>query len=427
MSSFKPPQFNPLLLARTKPHHPCKLVQRNLIIAFLPYLGVPSTIEQFTAQLIVAGLEFFAPLIGPWRLVWGPGVYKSALELTSSNTMFVAEQQDTKELFIGVAGTNPFSAYAWFVEDFQVSETRPWIYGSAPECAAISKGTLRGLLAQQTMVPPDGVPGANLSLQRFLTERFAEKGDPVELTVSGHSLGGALSPAVGLWLLDTRDEWDPHKRATISVYAYAGPPPGNAAFADYAHARFEGRLHRIANSLDPVVHAWHIPEIVDLKVLYTPFLSRDRFWDKAVDFAVGATNGIDYRQLDPNALILDGKLYTELEWRWAPKLVPWIMQAIFQHTVAYFELLGLEYPERHRGLVEHLVAQVGRFAEAIVQRIEGPPMLDPVLHTHFVVHAVAEVLRLFAQAYAHLEFTKDLLPSDEASHERAAHAAPLPE
>jgi lipase (class 3) len=345
-----PIEFNPQLCETSA--EDLDLIQRNLIMAFLPYLGAPlsgSDVSQKAGKLVEAALESLKGPLGPWEVVWGPGVFQVLPEEIPANTMFVARHQQTRELFISIAGTNPFSAYAWFVEDFEVDETRTWGYGGAPGSVALSKGTLKGLRVLQGMVPPTGIPGENQTLANFLEAHLDQEGEPVEVTVSGHSLGGALSPTLALWLLDTQKEWDHHTRAMISVYAYAGPTPGNDDFASYIDARFGHRLHRIANPLDVVTHAWNVGDLAELKALYTPEISRDAYWDKAVDFAIAATNGISYRQIDPSPVLLDGKVKKELVWRWVPPLVNLAGQVLYQHTLAYFELLGVAYPEQQLG------------------------------------------------------------------------------
>lgn len=347
------------------------LNQRNLILAFLPYLGVPLTgsdVSQQAGKLVKASLKALQGPLGPWDLVWGPGVLQVLPGAVPANTMFVARHRETRELFISIAGTNPFSAYAWLAEDFDVDESRPWGYGEAPAGVATSKATLTGLRALQGMVPPPELPGGNGTLAEFLAEQFIDETGPIEITVSGHSLGGALSPTLALWLLDTQQEWDPGSLATISVYAYAGPSPGNKAFANYIDQRFGNRLKRIFNPLDVVTHAWKVSDLAELKALYTPEISRDALWDRAVDFLIATTNGIQYRQIDPDAQALEGEVKQELVSRWLPPLANLIGQVLYQHTLAYFELLEIAYPEKQSVLGRRLAHQTDDLAGEILKR-----------------------------------------------------------
>lgn len=81
------------------------------------------------------------------------------------------------------------------------------------------------------------------------------------LSVTGHSKGGAISLAVATWLIDTQHDrgrkeqlWDMSGKSTVEAYAFAGPTPGNRAFADHAKGRLPCR--RVMNSLDIVPLAW---------------------------------------------------------------------------------------------------------------------------------------------------------------------------
>jgi hypothetical protein len=367
--------FNPQLCEMSR--EDLNLTQRNLILAFLPYLGAPLTgsdVSQKAGKLVETSLEALQGPLGPWDLVWGPGILQVLPGSVPANTMFVARHRETRELFISIAGTNPFSAYAWLAEDFDVDESRPWGYGDAPAGAATSKATLTGLRALQGMVPPPGLPGGNGTLAEFMVEQFDDETGPIDITVSGHSLGGALSPTLALWLRDIQEEWDPQSLATISVYAYAGPSPGNNDFAKYIDHRFGDRLKRIFNPLDVVTHAWKVSDLAELKALYTPDISRDVLWDRAVDFLIATTNGIQYRQIDPDAIALDGEVKQELVSRWFLPLVNLVGQVLYQHTLAYFELLGLAYPEKQSALGRQLARQTDSIASEILKRagVWGP-------------------------------------------------------
>ena len=399
-------EFNPQLCEMSDGD--LDLTQRSLIMAFLPYLGSPlsgSNVSQQAFKLVSAALASLKGPLGPWELVWGPGVFQALPGAVPANTMFVARHQQTGELFISIAGTNPFSAYAWFAEDFDVAQTRAWGYGEAPEGVATSKATLTGLRALQGMVPPPGIPGENRTVAEFLEAHLDEGTKPVAITVSGHSLGGALSPTLALWLLDTQEEWDHRTRAEISVYAYAGPSPGNDDFASYIDDRFGERLHRIFNPLDVVTHAWNVAYLVELKALYTPAISRDALWDKAIDFLIASTNGISYQQIDPSAVPLDGKVKKELVSRWIPPIVNLVGQVLYQHTVAYFELVGLAYPEKQSALGRQLAHQTDAIASEILQRAGVWAPLSQVLGAS---------LRLFAETYSRTPLVPSPIPKASA-------------
>lgn len=398
--------FNPQLCEMSS--EDLNLTQRNLILAFLPYLGAPltgSNVSQKAGKLVETSLEALQGPLGPWDLVWGPGILQVLPGAVPANTMFVVRHRETLELFISIAGTNPFSAYAWLAEDFDVDESRPWGYGDAPAGVATSKATLTGLRALQGMVPPPGLPGGNGTLAEFMVELFDNETGPIDITVSGHSLGGALAPTLALWLRDIQDEWDPQSLATISVYAYAGPSPGNNDFAKYIDHRFGDRLKRIFNPLDVVTHAWNVADLAELKALYTPDISRDALWDKAADFLIATTNGITYLQIDPRAVPLDGTIKKEIVSRWVPTVVNLVGQVLYQHTLAYFELLGLAYPEKQSALGRQLAHQTDDIASEILKRAG---MWTPLSR------ALGAYLRLFTEAYSRTPLVPSPIPKTSA-------------
>lgn len=220
-----------------------------------------------------------------WNVVWGPVItvrqnpqnppdgscqayaVPAAVrgQYIPANTMFVA--QKGSEYFVGIAGTNQKSAFAWCDEDFTVTLTQ-WPYGNPPSNAQITQGTLDGLnilLAMKDLTQP----ADQQSLSAFLAK--AASNGAIQISVAGHSLGGAQSPVVGLWLKETQSQWDRSGRSTVNVYAFAGATPGNAGFADYLNSRFSGdSLAVINNTLDLVPHAWNSTTMNEIQNLYGP-------------------------------------------------------------------------------------------------------------------------------------------------------------
>ena len=112
------------------------------------------------------------------------------------------------------------------------------------------------------------------TLVEFLREFVANETAPVNIYVIGHSKGGALAPALALWLADTQgmvatdpDRWDPDTKARLHLYSFAAPTPGNAGFAD----RFQHKIadsYRLANPYDIVPHVWDPSEVRLIPDLY---------------------------------------------------------------------------------------------------------------------------------------------------------------
>lgn len=244
-----------------------------------------SCVTQVLADATVRGL------IGTWTPVWGPLVTEPTtgpFRQVAGNTMFVAQQPGENggtTYVIAIAGTNPVSVYGWVGEDFDVVNTLPWSQALAGNFTGgginsdttlplISQGTANGLNALLNVMT-DATHGG--SLMAFLTQavKSAPVG-PLEVIVTGHSLGGALSASLALYLADLQGvggSWDPNYRAIVSSLPSAGAPPGNALFAAHYDAVLGPRTNRVWNVLDVIPHAWETDLLVQAPHLYFPYIA----------------------------------------------------------------------------------------------------------------------------------------------------------
>jgi hypothetical protein len=210
-------------------------------------------------------------LIGIWDLVWGPGVYADSFsgETKSLNAMFIAvPRQDPSQAVIAIAGTNGGSLMDWVVEDFNVFQKVPWPYGVSSTNPQISLGTAYGLDKLVTMESAHPHSGQSVTARAFLATQAFTK-----IMVTGHSLGGALSPCYSLYLEETRARWDPERKVTISVLPTAGPTPGDVSFSNYYDERLLSTTDRQWNSMDVVPHAFNAVRLSQVPTLYEPELS----------------------------------------------------------------------------------------------------------------------------------------------------------
>jgi len=211
---------------------------------------------------------------GDWQAVWGPRVFLRKPETPgyATNALYVAHSASLSTYVVGIAATNPKSWYDWIIEDGAVSATYQarWPFSvpfkAEPHIpypgvvAAVSAGTAVGvsdLLSQPAMVDP-----AKGSLHSFLTHAASRD---QTLIFAGHSLAGALSPTLALYLY-------PHPQFSgwkdVFVLPSAGASPGNTGFAEHFARAYPATKAGVdapygqwnvdyANAHDVVPHAWN--------------------------------------------------------------------------------------------------------------------------------------------------------------------------
>jgi hypothetical protein len=316
--------------------------QQMAALAFISYLGEDVTgsdddVERKLYPCLQSELARQPITQGRWALAWGPAVYKFAIGDLDDNMMYVVrDQENAGHLAIAVRGTNAKSILDWLVEDFDVDDQVSWDYGNPPEEAKISKGTSEGLKILQTMTAASG-PVPDQILSEFLAGEVKNNPSPkLEIDVVGHSLGGALAPALALWLADTQSTWDPAGKAEIGVYALAGPTPGNTEFASYYASRIGERTDRIHNPYDIVPLAWNDQTMKTMADLYEPVTRADRIERELIDNLKNLVKDKSYSQINPGAPPLPGALNT--------KESTFLDEAGWQHVCGYHCALGLVGP-----------------------------------------------------------------------------------
>lgn len=299
--------------------------------------GSVEQIEAYLAGRIDAHLQSSQVNIGVWTRVWGPAVFQAPLSSVADNVMYVARSNTTPPQFVvAIAGTNYNSVFDVFIEDFLVGKQVSWDHGHPPPGATISSGTFTGLAILEFLVPGPGLPGANQTIDAFLTTVATQ---PVQVMVTGHSLGGALAPAMALWLLNTRADWDPQTRATIACQPTAGPTAGNAAFTQYYDQLLGSNTTRVWNSLDIVPHAWNEADLSALPDLYTPDIPPDFIVDALAGLVEGIAEDQGYTQINATTPALDGTIDTSQIDPSRPGFENYLVQAGYQHIDEYFNLL----------------------------------------------------------------------------------------
>ena len=337
--------------------------QRMLALSYISYLGFTlHRSERKNANRIKKEIQTtlsdprWRPTYNRYELVWGPAVFAlPGAELDDSLVYIVqqkaANNQGDNEYVVVVRGTNPISVTNWVIWDFQAKELKLWPgykgdLSSAKEkdLPCISESSYFGLMVLTQIRPPIGVPGCNLSLAEFLAEQQQKHGS-IKITTTGHSLGGALSPLVALYLHEGREMLFANK-AEIETVTFAAPTPGNAVFADYFNQQLGEHTLRVANDLDIVTHAWVYKQMKQLSTIYLkhlpPLLPSLPLY-LLMNNLTSRAKGKNYQHVGLNEAIFPG--------RFRMTAVPFLSQAIYQHVFSYPELLEIDKDIRIKDLL----------------------------------------------------------------------------
>lgn len=316
--------------------------QEMAALAFLAYVGESlkgsdDEVEQILAPCLAAELSRQPLTQHRWQLAWGPAVYKFALAELDDNMLYVArDSHDPAHLAIATRGTNAPAILDWLVEDFDVVDQVAWPVGQPPRGAKISKGTSEGLAILLRITPAAG-PVPNQTLLEFLAAEGQKlQPTPLRLDVTGHSLGGALSPTLALYLKDTQSSWDPTGKATLAVAPLAGPTAGNKTFATYSDSRLGFDVDRLHNPLDVVPLAWNVGTMKTIPKLYPPPARANRLEADVIRAACDLVRHKGYTQIAPRAPALPPQLN--------PTATTFAAQVGWQHTCGYRCALGLVEP-----------------------------------------------------------------------------------
>ena len=176
--------------------------------------------------------------------------------------------------------------------------------------------------------PPQPPDRGAVTLVDFLRERARKEADPLDIVVTGHSKGGALAPTLALWLRETRAHWDSKDRARIGFHAFAGPTPGDGAFARRVAKELNGPCRRVVNSNDVVPHAWALADLAVLPKLYGGKLA----WVAPITTAIQTQlKNHDYEHVPVATETFSGKLLGVAD----------VAEMAHQHLDAYLEYVGL--------------------------------------------------------------------------------------
>lgn len=190
-------------------------------------------------------------------------------------------------------------------------------------------------------------PGADLV--HFLRAAVRSSDTPLEITVTGHSKGGALSSTLALWLAQRQGaegvrpwhRWDPDHNATVSCWSFAGPTAGNSEFANMSDDLIGGHCHRFVNRLDLVPHAWQVRPgrgdegfyLENAPNLYGRGVHKIKGLGVLARAIAADVRPLDYRHVGRHVTVLDGRV--------DPEGTLFTEQVAYQHMEGYLQALGM--------------------------------------------------------------------------------------
>jgi len=323
---------------------------RNQIVAlaFASYAGNTLTesdqkVDQILQSCVANELNRQPIFQKRYSLVWGPSVYRFPEADLDDNMMYVVnDQQQPGHVVIAIRGTNGGAALDWLIEDFFVNKTESWAYAKPYNAnVRISKATSIGLNALQQMKGAIS-DSSMLSVRDYLIARI-KSDDLKKITVTGHSLAGALAPTFALWLKDTQAEWNSSANLIpIDVLPIAGATPGNVDFANYYDSRLGAVTDRLHNPFDVVPHAWNIASIRQLDSLYVQdgYDIRPTLLEKEVfDFGIELAKDKHYLQINDAQPALSGVINPDAKDSKGDQT--YAAQMGWQHRCGYINALGM--------------------------------------------------------------------------------------
>lgn len=216
------------------------LRQQMLCFAYLAYSGEGITTpdpEPAIKTLITNGLNSITSVdLSGWEIAWGPVTYTVPGSLYQDNLMYVMQKKGSSDYAIVIRGTNGINELDWLLEDFEVQNTVAWpLSGNQNSQQTGAEVTESTSIAMNILLNNMTDPTTQDTLVQFLNSVTKS---PANICVTGHSLGGALTPTLALWLIENPSQWDVSSNSTVSCISFAGPTAGNQQFATYSMNMF---------------------------------------------------------------------------------------------------------------------------------------------------------------------------------------------
>jgi len=199
-----------------------------------------------------------------WKVVW------NGTQTYDGNYAFIAVDPTGEIYGLAIRGSlNPeeifknWDAFAnWILEDLDVITQVNWPYANTSD-ALIASGTNTAFTNVQTM---QDTMGSGLSIADYLIANVIKAGKQVIIT--GHSLGANIANVYTSYFVTTVTQQN-LSTSNISLYTFAAPAAGNAAFAKDLDTKLPAAWH-YQNSNDIIPNFPVSQTIIKTAFLYQP-------------------------------------------------------------------------------------------------------------------------------------------------------------
>src|ERR1043166_12348 len=227
---------------------------------------------------------------GPWKLCWGPAANNGTLGYVSQGT------DGTYALaFRGTDVDGSISgAFENVLEDANGLFLVPWLYPQQVGAPLQVTAGINGALALAIAMTD---PTTDVSLLDYL--RGLAKSGPLDLMVTGHSLGGALTVVATAWLNDQLAKVGP-VNFKLWPHTFACPTMWNQQFATMFAQSFT--YYAAVNTNDIVPMGWaNLDDVLATFPPPGPSLYDTHWWlYHTIEFVAAAISIYDYTEIIPS-------------------------------------------------------------------------------------------------------------------------------